>query len=83
MKKDFNNLKMIVLSKNYGHHKALMTGLNESIGKFIFLLDSDLEENPNELKNLFEEIEEFDLVYGIQKKKSRRFNYKFFWKCIL
>jgi len=70
MKKDFNNLKMIVLSKNYGHHKALMTGLNESIGKFIFLLDSDLEENPNELKNLFEEIEEFDLVYGIQKKRA-------------
>ena len=70
IKENFNNLKIIILSKNYGHHKALITGLNESIGKLIFLLDSDLEENPSELKNLFKEIENYDFVYGIQKKRA-------------
>ena len=83
IKENFNNLKIIILSKNYGHHKALITGLNESIGKLIFLLDSDLEENPSELKNLLKEIENYDFVYGIQKKKSCWFNYEFFWKYIL
>ena len=39
------------MSKNYGHHKALMTGLKEANGDFIFLIDSDLEENPSSLKN--------------------------------
>ncbi len=70
IKENFNNLKIIILSKNYGHHKALITGLNESIGKLIFLLDSDLEENPSELKNLLKEIENYDFVYGIQKKRA-------------
>ena len=70
IKENFNNLKIKILSKNYGHHKALITGLNESIGKLIFLLDSDLEENPSELKNLLKEIENYDFVYGIQKKRA-------------
>ena len=35
-KLNFSNLKIISLSKNYGHHKALMTGLNQSRGDFIF-----------------------------------------------
>ena len=81
-KLNFSNLKIISLSKNYGHHKALMTGLNQSRGDFIFLIDSDLEENPKELKNFFNEIKNCDFVYGIQKKSCRIYN-KFFWRYIL
>ncbi len=77
-KLNFSNLKIISLSKNYGHHKALMTGLNQSTGDFIFLIDSDLEENPKELKKFFSEIENCDFVYGIQKKRAAGFITNFF-----
>lgn len=70
IKENNQNLTVISLSKNYGHHKALMTGLKEAVGDFIFLIDSDLEENPSFLKNFFDVIKDYDFVYGIQKKRS-------------
>lgn len=73
IKENNQNLTVISLSKNYGHHKALMTGLKEAAGDFIFLIDSDLEENPFLLKDFFEELKQYDFVYGIQKKRSAGF----------
>jgi putative glycosyltransferase len=37
---------LVELSRNFGHHKAIMAGLGESRGEYVFLLDSDLEEEP-------------------------------------
>ena len=34
------------LSRNFGHHKAMMTGLSYARGDLVFLIDSDLEEDP-------------------------------------
>ena len=81
-------VRVIDLSRNFGHHKAIMTGLSYARGKLIFLLDSDLEEEP-ELLNLFHEhyqLSDVDLVYGVQKvRKGNLFEkvtgnifYKFF-----
>src|SRR4051812_43855385 len=39
-----NHLQVIDLSRNFGHHKAMMTGLSYAQGEKIFLCDSDLEE---------------------------------------
>ena len=47
-------LCVVDLSRNFGHHKALMTGLAHSRGRRVFLLDTDLEEDP-ELLPLFAE----------------------------
>ena len=38
-------VKVIDLSINFGHHKALMTGLCHASGERVFLVDSDLEES--------------------------------------
>ena len=63
----------IDLSRNFGHHRALMTGLQNALGDFIFLIDSDLEEAP-ELLNLFWETMsgdgDLDVVYGVQEKRK-------------
>src|SRR3990167_1001725 len=40
------HLVIVDLSRNFGHHKAMMTGLAQAKGDFIFLIDSDLEEEP-------------------------------------
>ena len=65
-------VRVIDLSRNFGHHKAVMTGLSYARGKLIFLLDSDLEEEP-ELLSLFHEhyqLSEVDVVYGVQKVRK-------------
>ena len=40
---------VVDLSRNFGHHKALMTGLAHASGDLVFLIDSDLEEQPRGL----------------------------------
>src|ERR1700753_2775756 len=40
---------VVDLSRNFGHHKALMTGLAHATGDLVFLIDSDLEEQPEDL----------------------------------
>ena len=39
-------VRVIELSRNFGHHKAMMTGLDHARGDLCFLIDSDLEEDP-------------------------------------
>jgi putative glycosyltransferase len=65
-------LKVIELSRNFGHHKAMMTGLEHATGDLVFLIDVDLEEPP-ELIGPFLAVlrnEELDVVYGFQKTRK-------------
>lgn len=70
LKLTFPNLVIIELSKNFGHHKALITALEFSKFEKILCIDSDLEEDPKELKLFIKEIDNYDFVYGVQKKRS-------------
>ena len=70
-----NHLVVVDLSRNFGHHKAMMTGLAHATGERVFLIDSDLEEEPEWL-NLFSEHmlrQKADVVYGVQKKRKGGF----------
>ena len=40
---------VVDLARNFGHHKAMMTGLAHATGDRVFLIDSDLEEEPEVL----------------------------------
>ena len=62
------------LSRNLGHHKAMMTGLSHAIGDLIFLIDSDLEEEPEWLEAFSEQMgaDQSDVVYGFQNKRKGR-----------
>ncbi len=70
------NVVAIDLSRNFGHHRAIMTGLKHSRGDYVFLIDSDLEEIP-ELFNLYwHELngsKDIDVVYGVQSKRRGGF----------
>jgi len=59
---------MVDLSRNFGHHKALLAGLAYARGERVFLLDSDLEEDPELLAPLTEEMDRrgCDVVYARQ-----------------
>lgn len=69
-------VKLIDLSRNFGHHRAIMTGLEYANGETIFLIDSDLEEEPELLKlfwDLYVEDTNIDVVYGVQEKRKGGF----------
>ncbi len=69
-------VKIINLSRNFGHHKAIMTGLKYSKGEYIFLIDIDLEESPELLGDFYNEIkkdENIDVVFGVQEKRKGKF----------
>ncbi len=72
IKKD-KRVKVIDLSRNFGHHKAIMTGLSHAKGDFVFLIDCDLEEEPEWMENFWRELnkdKEVDVIYGVQKKRK-------------
>jgi putative glycosyltransferase len=65
-------LRVIDLSRNFGHHKAMMTGLAHARGELVFLLDSDLEEDPALLSNFHAEMTRTraDVVFGVQESRK-------------
>ena len=73
------NVKVVDLSRNFGHHQAIMTGLGLANGDYIFTLDSDLEEPPEELKRFYElikqseDLKSIDVVYGMRTERKDPF----------
>jgi putative glycosyltransferase len=67
-------LKVIELSRNFGHHKAIMTGLEHASGDLVFLIDVDLEEPPELLGEFLPTLrdEGLDVVFGLQKARKGR-----------
>src|SRR5215831_7826230 len=65
-------IRIIDLSRNFGHHQAMMTGLMHARGEMVFLIDSDLEEDPELLETFAEKFRASgaDVVYGVQEKRK-------------
>jgi putative glycosyltransferase len=63
---------VVDLSRNFGHHKAMIAGLAQARGESIFLIDSDLEEEPEWLLSFANQMETdlCDVVYGVQEKRK-------------
>jgi putative glycosyltransferase len=66
-----SRIGVIDLARNFGHHKAMMTGLGRAKGDLVFLIDSDLEEAPELLAQFAAELNrtKSDVVYGVQEKR--------------
>jgi putative glycosyltransferase len=66
------HLVVIDLSRNFGHHKAMMTGLAGAAGDLVFLIDSDLEEEPEWILGFEKQMraEASDMVYGVQATRK-------------
>ncbi len=69
---DIPELVIIDLARNFGHHPAILAGLREARGQEIFLLDSDLEEEPEWLTSFDEKMrkEQADVVFGQQNRRK-------------
>jgi len=77
---------LVDLSRNFGHHKAMMTALSYATGERIFLIDSDLEEAPEWLFPFDEQMTagSHDMVFGVQESRKggfvERVSGTWFWR---
>ncbi len=66
-------VKGIRFQKNYGKSQALHAGFKAAEGEVIITMDADLQDNPEEIPELYTMIKEggYDLVSGWKKKTIR------------
>jgi glycosyltransferase involved in cell wall biosynthesis len=61
----------IIFSRNFGHQAAVVAGLDNSKGRGIVIMDSDLQDEPEIIPALYERWKAgFDVVYAIRKTRA-------------
>ncbi len=78
-------IKIIQLSRNFGHQPAVISGLSYSSGKAVILMDGDLQDTPEAIPRLVEKWESgFDVVYAVRTKRKefflKRLAFKLFYQ---
>ncbi len=81
-KKD-SRVKGLRFRRNYGKSAALSAGFEKASGTYVATMDADLQDDPLEIPNLLDKLEEgYDLVSGWKKKRhdplEKRIPSKFF-----
>ena len=80
------NIKIIKLRKNFGQANAIAAGLENAIGKFIAIMDADLQDKPEDIPKLMTALQNSDASMAIAswsyRKTSliRKMTSAFFWK---
>ncbi|GGW66800.1 glycosyltransferase involved in cell wall biosynthesis [Winogradskyella epiphytica] len=71
LSKNNPNVKGIRFLKNFGKSQALHAGFAQAEGDVVITMDADLQDNPEEIPDLFKMIKEegLDLVSGWKKKR--------------
>src|ERR1035438_6334725 len=66
-----SRLKVLVLSRNFGHQPAVSAGLMYARGNTVVVMDADLQDPPEELLPFIRKIHEgWDVVYAIRTKRK-------------
>lgn len=77
--KQIKHLKILQLSKNFGHSSAITAGLSVSQGDYIVIMDGDLQDPPEIIYHLYKKItskENLDVVYAQRTSKKESFQRK-------
>ena len=87
-----NRFKIIELARNFGHQAAYTAGLSVAKGKYVAMMDGDLQDPPELLAAMHHKIatEDVDIVFGkrtargeaLQKSLSIRLFHKIFKRAI-
>lgn len=79
-------VKIISLSRNFGHQQAFLAGISHAKGDYIVMMDGDLQDPPELIGKFLQASSEggYDVVYGIRKKRKegffKRLAYWFFYR---
>jgi dolichol-phosphate mannosyltransferase len=72
-------------SRNFGHHYAITAGLHQSSGKWVVVMDGDLQDRPEVIPQLFKKATEgFDVVFVSRQNRPEKLYYRlaqkvFYW----
>ncbi|MHC9543618.1 MAG: glycosyltransferase family 2 protein [Vulcanimicrobiota bacterium] len=78
-------VKVIIMSRNFGQHAALASGLSLAAGDAVIWMDADLQDRPEEIPSLLSRLHEgYDVVYAVREHRKdplfRRWGSSFyFW----
>lgn len=83
----YPSLRVVALTRNFGHHPAILAGLELSRGEKVFLIDCDLEEDPELIAQFWAQMandSKLDVVYGfhrrVEERALRRLTSGLFWR---
>lgn len=71
-RKQYPRIKIVDLSRNFGHQAAFTAGLEMALGNYVAMMDGDLQDPPELLAEMYRMINEdgFDIVSG--KRQGRK-----------
>lgn len=71
LSKEDQNLKVISLSRNFGHQMAITCGLDHARGDAVVIMDADLQDPPELIPKLLEKWQEgYDVVYAVREHRE-------------
>ena len=79
-------VKLIVLTRNFGHQYALSAGLSLASGDYVGIMDADLQDDPEVLSEMYRTLrsEKLDVVYAVRtsrrENRIKRFLYFLFYR---
>jgi len=81
------HLKIVSLSRNFGHQAAVTAGLEHACGDVVAIIDADLQDPPEELHRFFAKCREgYDVIYGVRTKRKeaalKRASYFVFYRVL-
>ncbi len=68
-----SNVIVLSLRRNFGQTAAFAAGFDYSRGDIIITMDGDLQNDPNDIPKLIEQMKDHDLVSGWRKKRKDPF----------
>jgi glycosyltransferase involved in cell wall biosynthesis len=71
IQKENHNVKLLKLARNFGQQNSISAGLNHATGDYIVIIDSDLQDRPEDIPLLIEKMEDDDTEMAIAKRKTR------------
>ena len=67
--KEYNSIRVIEFTQNFGQQSALLCGIANSVGEYIITMDDDLQHDPNDILELIKE-QSHDIVVAKFKRKK-------------
>ena len=65
------NVRVVKLSRNFGHQAAISAGIQQARGNAVAIMDGDLQDPPEELARFIEKWREgYEVVYGIRRQRK-------------
>jgi dolichol-phosphate mannosyltransferase len=76
-----SKVRGIKLSRNFGHHYAISAGLHKANAKWTVVMDSDLQDRPDVIKDLYSKAKEgYEVVFVSRINRPESFGYLFLQK---